>query len=141
SRSGSSVGGGEERRKHGKRRHKESEGSSARDRSRSPLRSQIAAAVLVAGHGVEAVAQAGCAIARVPLWVFHGDTDSVVDVAGAVEAMAALTDCPNPDRRRLTLYEGVDHDSWSMTYDGTAGHDIYDWMAGFSRRAGGENPP
>jgi hypothetical protein len=26
----------------------------------------------------------------------------------------------------------VDHDSWTRTYDLSAGHDIYDWLLGFT---------
>jgi hypothetical protein len=33
----------------------------------------------------------------------------------------------------LTVYPGVDHDSWTRTYDLSAGNDIYDWFLGFSR--------
>jgi hypothetical protein len=29
---------------------------------------------------------------------------------------------------RLTIYPGVGHDSWTPTYDGSAGHDIYSWL-------------
>jgi hypothetical protein len=28
----------------------------------------------------------------------------------------------------MTVYPGVDHDSWTRTYDLSAGHDIYAWM-------------
>jgi hypothetical protein len=41
--------------------------------------------------------------------------------------------CPQPRRdAELTVYPGVDHDSWTRTYDLSAGHDIYDWLLGFT---------
>ncbi len=46
-----------------------------------------------------------------------------------------LLHCPTAGRRdaQLTLYPGVGHDSWTRTYDGTAGHDVYSWMLSMSR--------
>ena len=32
----------------------------------------------------------------------------------------------------LTVYPSVDHDSWTRTYDQSAGHDIYDWLLGYT---------
>lgn len=92
---------------------------------------QVAAAVLIAGSAGRAVLDAQCI--DVPVWAFHGDADGSVPVEGSLQAMAALTDCPNPDQRRLTIYEGVEHDSWTQTYDGSAGHDIYAWLSQFRR--------
>ena len=31
---------------------------------------------------------------------------------------------------QTTIYPGVGHDSWTATYDLSAGHDIYAWMLG-----------
>lgn len=58
-----------------------------------------------------------------PVWCFHGDADSVVPV----ESSYYLTDHlkaygGNP---KLTIYEGVDHDSWTQTYNNP---DIYEWL-------------
>lgn len=92
---------------------------------------QVAAAVLIAGNGARAMQGAGCI--DVPIWAFHGDADTTVGVEGSIEAMDALSDCPNPEQRVLTIYEGVAHDSWTQTYDGTAGHDIYAWLGAFRR--------
>lgn len=62
-------------------------------------------------------------IAHLPLWCFHGDADPVVPV----ESSIYLTDNlkaygGNP---KLTIYAGVDHDSWTQTYDNP---EIYDWL-------------
>jgi hypothetical protein len=59
----------------------------------------------------------------------------VVDVQGAIEPMNEVMDCPGlPEPGvELTIYPGVDHDSWTRTYDLTAGHDIYTWFLGIAR--------
>jgi predicted peptidase len=91
----------------------------------------VAAAVLIAGDGNNAVAEAHCALARVPIWAFHGDRDSVVSVFGSVRPISRLKEeCtdPAPVDLRLTVYPGVDHDSWRATYDLSGGHDFYAWL-------------
>nr|MDQ3823199.1 dienelactone hydrolase family protein [Actinomycetota bacterium] len=90
----------------------------------------VAAAVVIAGDGNPAVAEAGCALARVPIWAFHGSYDSVVSVYGSIRPIRRLRQCTEPKAvdLRLTVYEGVDHGSWGPTYDGSGGHDIYAWL-------------
>ena len=46
-------------------------------------------------------------------------------VDGTIEPMTELVDCPGlPEPGvALTVYSGVDHDSWTRTDDLTAGHD------------------
>ena len=90
----------------------------------------VAGAVLISGHAADAVAAAGCSLARVPIWAFHGDVDDIVPRARIEAPMAELEACadPAPVDLRLTVYPGVDHDAWSQTYDLSAGHDIYNWL-------------
>lgn len=93
----------------------------------------VAAAVLIAGDGNNAVAEAHCALARVPIWAFHGDSDSVVSVYGSIRPITRLKEectSPRPVDLRLTVYPGVDHDSWQPTYDLSGGHDVYAWLLG-----------
>jgi predicted peptidase len=95
--------------------------------------SQIAAMVPIAGEGRPAWGAAMCSLADVGIWAFHGDADDVVDPAGSIETLTNLMACPQPRRdAELTVYPGVDHDSWTRTYDLSAGHDIYDWLLGFT---------
>jgi predicted peptidase len=95
---------------------------------------QIAAMVPIAGDARPAFTTAGCRLADVAIWAFHGDADDVVDPKGSTQPITSLRDCPQPPRRELelTVYPGVDHDSWTRTYDLSAGDDIYGWLLGFT---------
>ena len=48
----------------------------------------------------------------------------------AEDAVADLHACKNPppNEVKLTVYPDADHDAWTRTYDGSAGHDIYEWL-------------
>ena len=91
-----------------------------------------AAVVPIAGAGPSGSA---CTMKDVPVWAFHGDADGTVNVSGSVSMVAAINACsPGPSVvPKLTIYPGVGHDSWTRTYDGSAGHDIYTWMLGYHR--------
>jgi predicted peptidase len=97
--------------------------------------SQIAAMVPIAGPADEAWERSGCDLGVVPIWAFHGDADDVVPVSTATEPMESLGECPAAPRLEatMTVYPGVDHDSWTPTYDLSAGHDIYAWMLNQTR--------
>ncbi len=88
----------------------------------------VAAAVLIAGEGRIAEAAAGCELGQVPIWGIHGDADPLVSVQGTIAPINALLDCEPPADAQMTIYPGVGHDSWTQTYDLSAGHNIYAWM-------------
>ena len=89
----------------------------------------VAATVLIAGHAEDAFAKAGCALGEVPIWVFHGEADSIVPIRFVEDRIAALQACdPPPEELKLTVYPGVDHNSWSRTYNLSEGHDVYAWL-------------
>jgi predicted peptidase len=97
---------------------------------------QVAAAVLIAGDSSVAYAAGGCSVvAQVPLWTFHGDADSEVPYADDKAGMTNFANCPQPRKEVIfTTYPGVGHvDSWTRTYDLSAGHDIYTWMLSKTR--------
>lgn len=52
--------------------------------------------------------------ARVPVWIFHGEQDSVVPVSYSQEIAKALEDAGA--NVRFTLYPKVDHDSWVQAF-------------------------
>lgn len=87
----------------------------------------VAAVVPIAGSGSTGAA---CNMKNVPTWAFHGDADNVVNQSGTINMINAIRACTpagSPDPK-MTIYPGVAHDSWTRTYDGSAGHDIYEWL-------------
>jgi dienelactone hydrolase len=94
-----------------------------------------AAAIPIAGEGRPAWTDAGCDLGSVALWAFHGELDDVVDPAGSIEPMTNLAGCPgiDPDRAKLTVYEGLFHEGWDEAYSGSLGDDIYTWMLGITK--------
>lgn len=94
---------------------------------------RVAAVVPIAGGG--STGTAICTMRDVPVWAFHGDADGTVNMSGTVNSVNALNACsPAPSvAPTLTIYPGVGHDSWSRTYDGSAGHDIYAWLLQYRR--------
>lgn len=63
-------------------------------------------------------------VATVPTWIFHGTSDSLVPAKLSSEIHQAVRD-KGVRNSILTLYEGVDHNSWTRTYDNQL---IYDWL-------------
>lgn len=101
---------------------------------RNHTNEQIAAVVPIAGDGIGAFNGAGCELNRVPIWAFHGDNDSTVDVSGTTTPINNLLACtdPEPLDTSMVIYPGVGHNSWQRTYDlnhaQSDGHDIYQWF-------------
>src|SRR6266545_525242 len=92
---------------------------------------QVVAAALIAGNASTAYNAAGCALLnQVALWSFHGDADQSVAIAPDTAGMTNFRACPAPHKdAKYTVYPGVGHEgSWTMTYDLSAGNDIYTWM-------------
>ncbi len=84
------------------------------DQEADPL--SVAAAAPICGGGGTGQA---AAIATTPIWAFHGTADGTVGPGGSVnlvKAIGALDPAVSP---RLTLFEGVGHNSWARTYDGS----------------------
>ncbi len=92
------------------------------------LDAQIVAMVPIAGDGKGAFSKAGCKLGSVPLWAFHGDKDGTVNVSGTSNPITGLQMCDPKPEAEMVIYPGVGHNSWQMTYDLSAGHDIYAWL-------------
>lgn len=111
----------------------------------------IAAAVPICGGGNPGAASN---MVSTPVWAFHGTSDPTVNVNASIAMVKALGGADPPVAPRLTLYEGVAHDSWSRTYGGsgegqglthyvadaavdpwlvTLDQDVFDWMLGHRR--------
>ncbi len=58
-----------------------------------------------------------------PVWVFHGDADAVVDISWSEDMVKALQ--ASGGNVRFTIYEGVGHDAWTCTYESPA---LYEWF-------------
>ncbi len=67
--------------------------------------------------------------AQFPLWIFHGDADTVVPVALSRKIVQALRDAGgNP---KYTEHPGVEHDSWTATYRDP---ELIEWLFAQSRK-------
>lgn len=67
-------------------------------------------------------------IPHLPVWAFHGDEDRAVPLEESVRLVEALKRHGN-EQARLTVYEGVGHDSWTETYENP---ELYDWLLSHS---------
>lgn len=65
---------------------------------------------------------------HMPVWCFHGDKDNIVSLSSSEEMVDALR--KYNDNVNFTVYPGVGHDSWTVTY---ANDSIYDWMLQYTR--------
>ena len=94
----------------------------------------IAAAVPICGDGQLTFIVQGCGLGNLPIWGFHGEADDVIEAQGTIYPMQQLQACTNPEAvdARLTIYPGVGHDSWTQTYDVSAGNDIYSWLMSYT---------
>ena len=68
-------------------------------------------------------------IKHLPVWVFHGKKDSVVEYERSAEMVAALRRCGG--NVKFTTYPKADHDSWSVTYDNP---ELYRWLLRHKRK-------
>lgn len=67
--------------------------------------------------------ESACKIATVPVRVFHGLMDDVVNVDYAIAIYKELKKCNS--NVELTIFDDAGHDSWTRVYDN---QEIYDWM-------------
>lgn len=63
-------------------------------------------------------------IAHMPIWVFHGQADTVVPVEETMQMVDALK-AAGAGKLKVTIYAGVDHASWVPAY---ADNDLYEWL-------------
>lgn len=103
----------------------------------------IAAAVPICGSGI--LSEVGNQnIAKVPLWVFHGAADGTVSNEYSKAIVPAINSLSPKVPAKLTIFPGIGHDSWTMTYSGsgmgkedpaydTFNQNIYDWMYQYTK--------
>lgn len=87
---------------------------------------RFAAAVPICGGGDPSQV---AAMKNIPTWVFHGDQDRAVPLKRSQDMVEALKQAGGDVK--LTVYEGVGHDSWTRTYDNEK---LYEWMLSHKRK-------
>ena len=65
-----------------------------------------------------------------PIWLFHGKKDRVVDYSGSKEAFEVLGGVPT-DRLRFTTYDDTGHGCWYKAYGSP---EFYEWLLSHRRR-------
>lgn len=88
----------------------------------------FAAAVPVCGGGD--VVDAG-KLVEIPIWAFHGDQDQAVLLEESQKMVDAVKKAGGT-KVKLTVYEGVGHNSWSPTYDNP---EVYEWLLSHQKSA------
>ncbi|WP_369753680.1 prolyl oligopeptidase family serine peptidase [Flavobacterium sp. WC2409] len=83
----------------------------------------FAALVPIAGFVDRVPMIENCKIATIPIRIFHGLLDDVVDVNYSITIYKKLKACNT--NIQLTIFDDAGHDSWTRVYDNK---EIYDWM-------------
>jgi predicted peptidase len=81
---------------------------------------RFAAIAPICGGGIP---EQVCVLKDVPVWAFHGEKDDLVKLSEGQKMVDALKACGG--NVRFTVYEGVGHDSWTMTYENP---ELYEWF-------------
>jgi dienelactone hydrolase len=74
---------------------------------------------------------------NLPVWAFHGDSDTVVPMSKTVNMVNAINNCtpkPNP-LAKLTIYPGVGHSAWTNAYkidNSVHNPNVYQWMLSYT---------
>jgi predicted peptidase len=90
----------------------------------------FAALAPICGWGDEETAKK---VAKLPIWVFHGDQDTAVNVDRARE-MARWIEAAG-GTCKLSIYEGVGHNSWDKAY---REEELGEWFLAHARGAGNQ---
>lgn len=85
---------------------------------RSPKR--IAAAIPICGGGDPRLVKK---YENIPIWAFHGEADPTIPVTTTREMIAAVEEAGG--KPKVTYYPGVQHDSWTQTYDNPK---VIEWL-------------
>jgi predicted peptidase len=83
----------------------------------------FAALVPIAGYVDRIPMVENCKIKNIPIRMFHGLQDNVVNISYSIAIYNKLREC-NKDIK-FEIFNDAHHDSWTRVYDHS---DIYDWM-------------
>jgi predicted peptidase len=86
---------------------------------------KYAAAMPLCGRGDLEAAEK---IAKTPIWVLVGDEDRAETVQNCKDMAAALKKAGG--EAKLTVYPGLGHDCWTVTYDNP---EVYEWLLSHRR--------
>ena len=92
--------------------------------ARSP--EKFAAIVPICGGGKSLMAKA---LVKTPVWAFHGEKDRVVPRRLSSDMVEAVNQ--EGGNAKLTIYEDLEHDSWTQTYER---RDVYEWLLKHSKK-------
>lgn len=106
-------------------------------------KSHITAALPIAGSGNinETFAKRA---GQVPIWAFHGDSDGTVNPSYSINMVKEINKYDPKVPAKVTIYPGVGHDSWTMTYNGKGmgkesanydpfNMDVYEWLLQYKK--------
>ena len=104
---------------------------------------RVAAAVVICGSG-ELNEQNNRNLAKVPIWVFHGEKDYNVSPAYSKAIVPIINLINGKPLSRITIFPEAGHDTWTMTYNGsgmgkederfdTFRQDVFSWLLQHSR--------
>lgn len=82
---------------------------------------RFAAAVPICGGGSFGQAKE---LTKLPMWVFHGDADRVIPVDESTRMVKYMNEAGGKNAK-LTIYQGVGHNSWDKAY---ADEKMWDWL-------------
>ena len=88
---------------------------------------RFAAAVPICGGGKTGDAHK---LQSLPLWVFHGANDRIVNIQQSQEMVRAIEAAGG--NVKFTIYSDGEHDSWTDTYNNPA---VYDWLLQQKRKS------
>lgn len=76
-----------------------------------------------------------CLVKNIPIWAFHGGSDTQVPSTYVSDMVAAIKKCsPAPIYvPRLSLLHTRTHEGWNEIYTGQLGVNIFDWMLKFKK--------
>ncbi|KQB41864.1 phospholipase [Flavobacterium sp. L1I52] len=83
----------------------------------------FAALVPIAGFVDRIPMIENCKLKDIPIQIFHGLLDDVVDVNYSISIYKKLQKCNS--NIQLTIFDDANHDSWTRVYDAS---EIYEWM-------------
>ncbi len=88
---------------------------------------KIAAGVAICGGGN---VKDACRMAKVPLWIQHGDKDTAVPLQESQNVVTAIKKCESQSELIFTIIEGASHGSVEQLFHEDA---MYDWLFSHTR--------